>query len=110
MESIFPSWSSVASACVVYPKKRLRPASHPPVSLTSNYFDCAPSYFDGEAEIKLDEALKPYRKRVFLAEKTMRRDAKGAREELELTLRRFHTDYVDNTSDSRPITRLPLSV
>jgi aryl-alcohol dehydrogenase-like predicted oxidoreductase len=78
--------------------------------LDINYFDCAPSYFDGEAEIKLGEALKPYRKRVFLAEKTMRRDAKGAREELELTLRRFHTDYVDNTSDSRPITRLPLSV
>src|SRR5450631_2921603 len=32
-----------------------------------NYFDCAPSYFDGEAEIKLGEALKPYRRKVFLA-------------------------------------------
>jgi aryl-alcohol dehydrogenase-like predicted oxidoreductase len=33
-----------------------------------NYFDCAPSYFDGEAEIKLGEALRPYRSKVFLAE------------------------------------------
>jgi predicted aldo/keto reductase-like oxidoreductase len=60
-----------------------------------NYFDCAPSYFDGEAEIKLGEALRPYRARVFLAEKTTKRDAKGAREELERTLTRFHTDHVD---------------
>ena len=60
-----------------------------------NYFDCAPSYFDGEAETKLGEALKPYRSKVFLAEKTGRRDAKGAREELERTLERFHTDHVD---------------
>lgn len=60
-----------------------------------NYFDCAPSYFDGEAEMKLGEALKPYRLKVFLAEKTTRRDAKGAREELERTLQRFHTDHVD---------------
>ena len=60
-----------------------------------NYFDCAPSYFDGEAEIKLGQALRPYRGKVFLAEKTMCRDAKGARQELERTLRRFHTDHVD---------------
>jgi aryl-alcohol dehydrogenase-like predicted oxidoreductase len=60
-----------------------------------NYFDCAPSYFDGEAEIKLGEALRPYRSKVFLAEKTGRRDARGAREELERTLQRFHTDHVD---------------
>jgi len=60
-----------------------------------NYFDCAPSYFNGEAESKLGEALKPYRSKVFLAEKTMSRDAKGAREDLERTLQRFHTDHVD---------------
>lgn len=60
-----------------------------------NYFDCAPSYFDGEAEKKLGEALKPYRNNVFLAEKTTRRDAIGSREELERTLQRFHTDHVD---------------
>src|SRR5579862_3553920 len=32
-----------------------------------NYFDCAPSYFDGEAEMKLGEALQPFRMKVFLA-------------------------------------------
>jgi predicted aldo/keto reductase-like oxidoreductase len=60
-----------------------------------NYFDCAPSYFNGEAEMKLGEALRPYRSKVFLAEKTGKRDAKGARVELEQTLERFHTDHVD---------------
>jgi aryl-alcohol dehydrogenase-like predicted oxidoreductase len=60
-----------------------------------NYFDCAPSYFNGEAEIKLGEALRPYRSEVFLAEKTMSRDAKGARAELERSLKRFYTDHVD---------------
>ena len=51
-----------------------------------NYFDCAPTYFNGEAETKLGEALRPYRNKVFLAEKTTMRDAKGARVELEQTL------------------------
>jgi aryl-alcohol dehydrogenase-like predicted oxidoreductase len=60
-----------------------------------NYFDCAPTYFDGEAELKLGEALRPYRAKIFLAEKTTRRDAQGAREELERTLARFHTDHAD---------------
>jgi aryl-alcohol dehydrogenase-like predicted oxidoreductase len=60
-----------------------------------NYFDVAPSYFDGEAEIKLGNALKPYRKKVFLACKTTRRDAKGAREELDQSLQRLHTDHLD---------------
>ena len=60
-----------------------------------NYFDCAPSYFDGEAEIKLGEALRPYRDKIFLAEKTTHRDAQGARLELERSLQRFHTDHVD---------------
>jgi aryl-alcohol dehydrogenase-like predicted oxidoreductase len=60
-----------------------------------NYYDCAPSYFDGEAEIKLGEALKPYRGKVFLAEKSQKRDAAGARAELELSLQRFSTDYFD---------------
>jgi predicted aldo/keto reductase-like oxidoreductase len=60
-----------------------------------NYYDCAPSYFDGEAEIKLGEALKPYRAKVFLAEKTQKRDAAGAQAELEQSLRRFHTDHFD---------------
>lgn len=60
-----------------------------------NYFDVAPSYWDGEAERKLGVALKPYRKQVFLACKTMRRDAAGAARELEESLRRLQTDWFD---------------
>lgn len=60
-----------------------------------NYFDVAPSYFKGEAEIKLGAALEPYRKGVFLAEKTGRRDAAGAQAELEQSLKRLRTDHFD---------------
>lgn len=60
-----------------------------------NYFDVAPSYGRGEAEIKLGPALKPYRNQVFLACKTRERTAEGARKELEQSLRRLHTDRFD---------------
>lgn len=60
-----------------------------------NYFDVAPSYGKGEAELKLGPALKPYRDKVFLACKTGKRDAAGAREELENSLRTLKTDHFD---------------
>lgn len=60
-----------------------------------NYFDVAPSYFDGEAEIKLGNALKPHRNGVFLACKTEMRDAAGAQTALDESLRRAHTDHFD---------------
>jgi len=60
-----------------------------------NYFDVAPSYGNGEAEEKLGPALRPYRDKVFLACKTLKRDADGAREELERSLQRLHTDHFD---------------
>jgi aryl-alcohol dehydrogenase-like predicted oxidoreductase len=60
-----------------------------------NYFDVAPSYFEGEAERKLGPALQPYRKQSFLACKTMARDAAGARKELEESLQRLKTDHFD---------------
>ena len=44
-----------------------------------NYFDVAPSY--GNAEERLGPALEPYRQHVFLACKTAKRDAEGARDE-----------------------------
>lgn len=59
------------------------------------YFDVAPSYGNGEAEERLGPALEPYRSRVFLACKTQRRDAAGAQQELEQSLRRLRTDYFD---------------
>ena len=58
-----------------------------------NYFDVAPSY--GNAEERLGPALKPYRDGVFLACKTGRRDAAGAREELEHSLQVMQTDHFD---------------
>ena len=60
-----------------------------------NYFDVAPSYWDGEAEVKLGKALQPYRKNIFLACKTMERSAKGAKEELEVSLNRIGVDHFD---------------
>ena len=60
-----------------------------------NYYDVAPSYWDGEAEEKLGKALKPYRKDIFLACKTGARDAKGAEEELHISLKRIGVDHFD---------------
>lgn len=60
-----------------------------------NYFDVAPSYGRGEAEEKLGPALEPFRKNVFLACKTQKRDAAGARAELEQSLKRLRTDHFD---------------
>ena len=60
-----------------------------------NYFDVAPSYFDGEAEMKLGPALAPYRAKSFLACKTTERGAAGAHKELEQSLSRLKTDHFD---------------
>ncbi len=58
-----------------------------------NYFDVSPTY--GDAELKLGPALKPYRKKVFLACKTGQRRREGASQELNESLKRLHTDYLD---------------
>lgn len=58
-----------------------------------NYFDVAPAY--GDAEEKMGPALAGWRDQVFLSCKTKMRDAKGAREELERSLRRLKTDHFD---------------
>jgi aryl-alcohol dehydrogenase-like predicted oxidoreductase len=58
-----------------------------------NYFDVAPTY--GDSELKLGPALRPYRKDVFLASKTTRRDREGAREELRNSLKRLQTERLD---------------
>ncbi len=60
-----------------------------------NYFDVAPAYGDGEAEIKMGSALAPFRDRVFLACKTLARDAAGAVRDLERSLKRLRTDCFD---------------
>ena len=58
-----------------------------------NYFDVAPSY--GNSQERLGPALAPYRADVHLACKTMARDAKGAKAEMEESLRLLQTDYFD---------------
>lgn len=58
-----------------------------------NYFDVAPTYWD--AEERMGPAIKSFRDKLFLACKTTRRDAKGALEELENSLRKLQTDHFD---------------
>ena len=58
-----------------------------------NYFDVAPQY--GNAQQILGPALEPYRKRSFLACKTLMRDKDGAAEQLEDSLHKLRTDHVD---------------
>lgn len=58
-----------------------------------NYFDVAPGY--GTAEECLGPALEPFRKDVFLACKTGKRDRAGARQELDRSLKRLRTDHFD---------------
>lgn len=59
-----------------------------------NYFDVAPSY--GDAELRLGESLKPYRKDVYLVCKTTERKREGAWKEIQRSLELLKTDYFDN--------------
>jgi len=58
-----------------------------------NYFDVAPSY--GNAEDRLGPALGPYRKKVFLACKTQKRDRSGAEDELNRSLKKLNAGHFD---------------
>lgn len=58
-----------------------------------NFFDTANAYRDSEA--KIGETFAGMRDRVIIATKTMRRDGKGALENLEQSLRMLRTDYID---------------
>jgi len=56
-------------------------------------FDTAHLYVDSEQ--KIGQAFDGMRSRVVLATKTIKRDRPGAQEDLELSLRRMRTDYLD---------------
>ena len=60
-----------------------------------NYMDTARSYRDGEDEKVIGTAIKGQRDTLILATKTAKRDAKGARTELETSLRILDVDYID---------------
>ena len=58
-----------------------------------NHIDTAASY--GESEVRLGPWIEKYRKEFFLASKTEERTYQGAKESIQRTLERLHTDHVD---------------
>jgi aryl-alcohol dehydrogenase-like predicted oxidoreductase len=61
-----------------------------------NYFDVAPNYGNGDAEVKMGIGLQGLdRSKYILACKTHKRDAAGAQMELERSLQRLKTDHFD---------------
>lgn len=63
------------------------------LELGVRYFDTAASY--GPSEDHLGKVLPPHRAKIFLASKTTVRDRDGAWRELERSLKRLNTDYLD---------------
>ncbi|MDF5736261.1 MULTISPECIES: aldo/keto reductase [unclassified Nostoc] len=63
------------------------------LELGIRYFDTATSY--GPSEDYLGKVLPPHRSKLFLASKTDKRDRDGAWRELERSLKRLNTDYLD---------------
>ncbi len=59
-----------------------------------NYFDTARSYHD--SEIKLGKALKDVRKSVYISSKTGAKTRAGAWQQVQESLERLQTDYLDN--------------
>jgi uncharacterized protein len=61
------------------------------------FLDNAWEYHDGQSEIRMGKAIRDRRQQVFLMTKvcTHGRDAKTAMRQLEQSLRRLHTDYLD---------------
>ncbi|KAL7525632.1 hypothetical protein ACHAXR_001089, partial [Thalassiosira sp. AJA248-18] len=68
---------------------------HAVEDLQISYFDVAPEYGDGVAQERLGPALAPYRDGVFLAAKSMYRDAIGSASDLDNTLRALQTNHLD---------------
>ncbi|MGB7084533.1 MAG: aldo/keto reductase [Phormidesmis sp.] len=63
------------------------------LELGVRYFDTAASY--GPSESYLGKVLPAHREGIFLASKTSARDRDGAWRELERSLQRLNTDYLD---------------
>lgn len=60
-----------------------------------NYFDNAALYWNGRSEEVYGAVLPPFRKKIFLTTKAAGRTRKEADAQLEASLRRLKTDYVD---------------
>jgi len=79
-----------------YEQDRCTAAIHDAFERGVNYFDVAPAYGKGDAEIKMGIGLEGIeRSSIFLACKTKMRDKEGARKELETSLERLKTDHFD---------------
>jgi uncharacterized protein len=65
------------------------------LELGINYFDTAAGYWDGHSEEIYGQVLPAARKKVFLTTKSAKRSRGEAAKELENSLRRMKTDYVD---------------
>lgn len=63
------------------------------LQLGMRYFDTAAEY--GPSEDYLGKVLPAHRNQIFLASKTSKRDRDGAWRELERSLKRLKTDYLD---------------
>lgn len=59
------------------------------------YYDTAWVYSDGQSEERLGLVARERRREMWIATKVMARDSDGARRQLEDSLRRLQTDYVD---------------
>lgn len=64
------------------------------LELGIKYYDTAASY--GPSEERFGKVLPPYRDRIYLNSKTAARDYDGAWRELEQSLKRLNTDYLDS--------------
>ena len=60
-----------------------------------NYFDCAHSYWGGRAEEAYGGVLPEFRKQVFITTKSGKRTRAEAEKEIEISLKRLRTDYLD---------------
>jgi aryl-alcohol dehydrogenase-like predicted oxidoreductase len=59
------------------------------------YFDTAWVYSDGQAETRLGKVVKDRRSEIWIATKTWDTTKEGARKQLETSLSRLQTDYVN---------------
>lgn len=60
-----------------------------------NFFDNGHAYWGGRSEEVYGDVLAPMRKELFLTSKSLGRTRKDAEADLELSLKRLKTDYVD---------------
>jgi aryl-alcohol dehydrogenase-like predicted oxidoreductase len=60
-----------------------------------NFLDNSIDYNEGQSELRMGQALKGRRDKVFLMTKHNFRDKKSALRDLEISLKRLQTDYLD---------------